>query len=90
MVWNTHTVFNQPKPLGNSNLFLSDTPLHEAIQREQAGWDADVLASLGQQLGTQESLELGRLANANPRNCCAMTPPASDWTTSVFIPPGIS
>lgn len=66
MVWTTHTVFNQPKPLGNSNLFLSDTPLHEAIQREQAGWDTDVLASLGQQLGTQESLELGRLANANP------------------------
>jgi putative acyl-CoA dehydrogenase len=66
MVWNTHTVFNQPKPLGNSNLFLSDTPLHEAIQREQAGWDAEVLASLGQQLGTQESLELGRLANVNP------------------------
>lgn len=66
MVWNTHTVFNQPKPLGNSNLFLSDTPLHEAVQREQAGWDVEVLASLGQQLGTQESLELGRLANANP------------------------
>ncbi|CAI1669863.1 Putative acyl-CoA dehydrogenase AidB [Serratia quinivorans] len=66
MVWNTHTVFNQPKPLGNSNLFLSDTPLHEAIQREQSGWDVEVLASLGQQLGTQESLELGRLANANP------------------------
>ncbi|MGQ8776701.1 isovaleryl-CoA dehydrogenase [Serratia sp. NA_112.1] len=66
MVWNTHTVFNQPKPLGNSNLFLSDMPLHEAIQREQAGWDVEVLASLGQQLGTQESLELGRLANANP------------------------
>lgn len=66
MVWNTHTVFNQPKPLGNSNLFLSDTPLREALQREHAGWDADVLASLGQQLGTQESLELGRLANVNP------------------------
>lgn len=66
MVWSTHTVFNQPKPLGNSNLFLSDTPLREAVQREHAGWDADVLASLGQQLGTQESLELGRLANANP------------------------
>ncbi|WP_419246431.1 isovaleryl-CoA dehydrogenase [Serratia sp. NFX21] len=66
MVWNTHTVFNQPKPLGNSNLFLSDTALHEAVQREQAGWDVEVLASLGQQLGTQESLELGRLANANP------------------------
>lgn len=36
------------------------------MQREQGGWDAEVLASLGQQLGTQESLELGRLANANP------------------------
>lgn len=66
MVWTTHSVFNQPKPLGNSNLFLSDTPLREALQRELAGWDSDVLASLGQQLGTQESLELGRLANINP------------------------
>ncbi|HEJ9059852.1 TPA: isovaleryl-CoA dehydrogenase [Serratia fonticola] len=66
MVWTTHTVFNQPEPLGNSNLFLSDTPLREALQRELAGWDSDVLASLGQQLGTQESLELGRLANTNP------------------------
>lgn len=66
MVWTTNTVFNQPKPLGNSNLFLSDTPLREALQRELAGWDSDVLASLGQQLGTQESLELGRLANTNP------------------------
>jgi len=66
MNWETHRVFNQPKPLSNSNLFLSDTPLREAVMRHQAGWDADVLASLGQQLGSAESLELGRLANANP------------------------
>ncbi|PLR33474.1 isovaleryl-CoA dehydrogenase [Chimaeribacter coloradensis] len=66
MRWQTHTVFNQPKPLSNSNLFLSDTPLREAITRAQAGWDADLLASVGQQLGSAESLELGRLANANP------------------------
>ncbi|QLK62713.1 isovaleryl-CoA dehydrogenase [Enterobacteriaceae bacterium Kacie_13] len=66
MNWETHRVFNQPKPLSNSNLFLSDTPLREAISRQQAGWDADVLASLGQQLGSAESMELGRLANANP------------------------
>ncbi|CAM3915760.1 hypothetical protein [Serratia silvae] len=26
MVWTTHTVFNQPNPLGNGNLFLSDMP----------------------------------------------------------------
>lgn len=58
--------FNQPTPLNNSNLFLSDTALREAVVREGAGWDGDLLASIGQQLGTAESLELGRLANSNP------------------------
>ena len=66
MHWQTHTVFNQPTPLNNSNLFLSDTALREAVAREGAGWDGDLLASIGQQLGTAESLELGRLANSNP------------------------
>ena len=66
MPWQTHTVFNQPSPLSNSNLFLSDTALREAVTREGAGWDLDLLASIGQQLGTAESLELGRLANAHP------------------------
>ena len=66
MHWQTHTVFNQPNPLNNSNLFLSDVSLCEAVSREGAGWDADLLASIGQQLGTAESLELGRLANVNP------------------------
>ncbi|NIF33428.1 isovaleryl-CoA dehydrogenase [Enterobacter sp. Cy-643] len=65
MRWQTHTVFNQPKPLSNSNLFLSDIPLREAVVREGAGWDAELLASIGQQLGSAESLELGRLANIN-------------------------
>ena len=66
MSWQTHTVFNQPGPLNNSNLFLSDGALCEALAREGAGWDSDLLASIGQQLGTAESLELGRLANTNP------------------------
>lgn len=66
MQWQTHTVFNQPIPLNNSNLFLSDRALYDAVLREGAGWDADLLASIGQQLGTAESLELGRLANVNP------------------------
>lgn len=66
MQWQTHTTFNQPAPLHNSNLFLSDRALYEAVAREGAGWDAELLASIGQQLGTAESLELGRLANANP------------------------
>ncbi|WDY00324.1 isovaleryl-CoA dehydrogenase [Salmonella enterica subsp. enterica serovar Newport] len=66
MSWQTHTVFNQPAPLNNSNLFLADGALCEAVSREGAGWDSDLLASIGQQLGTAESLELGRLANAHP------------------------
>ena len=66
MHWQTHTVFNQPVPLNNSNLYLSDGALCEAVIREGAGWDSDLLASIGQQLGTAESLELGRLANAFP------------------------
>ncbi|MDA8478018.1 isovaleryl-CoA dehydrogenase [Citrobacter sp. Awk 4] len=66
MHWQTHTVFNQPVPLNNSNLFLSDGALCEAVTREGAGWDSDLLASIGQQLGTAESLELGRLANQYP------------------------
>ncbi|WP_312239504.1 isovaleryl-CoA dehydrogenase [Pantoea sp.] len=65
MTW-THTVFNQPHPLSNSNLFLSDTPLCEAVAREGAEWDRELLASVGLQLGSAESLELGRLANASP------------------------
>ena len=34
MHWQTHTVFNQPSPLSNSNLFLSDRALCEAVNRE--------------------------------------------------------
>ena len=49
MNWTTHSVFNQPRPLSNSNLFLSDTPLREAVAREGAQWDAERLASVGQQ-----------------------------------------
>lgn len=66
MNWQTHTVFNQPIPLNNSNLFLSDVALRDVVTRYDAGWDSELLASIGQQLGTAESLELGRLANAHP------------------------
>ncbi|EON3350895.1 isovaleryl-CoA dehydrogenase [Yersinia enterocolitica] len=66
MEWQTHLVFNQPEPLSNSNLYLSDMALREAVMREHAGWDGEDLSLIGLQLGSQESLELGRLANANP------------------------
>ena len=66
MPWTTHTVFNQPPPLSNSSLFTHDIALCEAVTREGAGWDREWLASVGLQLGSAESLELGRLANAYP------------------------
>ncbi|WP_392432513.1 isovaleryl-CoA dehydrogenase [Yersinia sp. HM-2024] len=66
MEWQTHLVFNQPEPLSNSNLYLSDRALREAVMREHAGWDEEDLSRIGLQLGSQELLELGRLANANP------------------------
>ncbi len=66
MTWQTHTVFNQPHPLSNSNLYLSDIPLQEAVERELAGWDSALLSAVGLQLGSAESLELGRMANTNP------------------------
>ncbi len=88
MHWQTHTVFNQPIPLNNSNLYLSDGALCEAVTREGAGWDSDFLASIGQQLGTAESLELGRLANVNPPELLRYDARGGVWTMSVSIPHG--
>lgn len=59
MHWQTHTVFNQPIPLNNSNLYLSDGALCEAVTREGASWDSDFLASIGQQLERLNPLNWG-------------------------------
>lgn len=56
--WQTHIVFNQPIPLDSSDLYLSNDALCETITHEGADWNSDFLASIGQQLGTAESLEL--------------------------------
>ncbi len=90
MHWQTHTVFNQPSPLCNSNLFLSDTALREAVVREGAGWDGDLLASIGQQLGRRNRWSWGAWPTATRRNCCAMTPRDRGLTMFVSIRPGIS
>ncbi len=61
----THTVFNQPAPLMNSNLFLSDSALREAVTRE--GLDGTVIYwPVSASSWGGGSLELGRLANSNP------------------------
>ncbi|MCI3130871.1 isovaleryl-CoA dehydrogenase [Phenylobacterium aquaticum] len=59
----THEVLNQPPPLVDYNLFLSDVALMEAVVGEGAAWALDELTAYGETLGTAATLELGRVAN---------------------------
>ncbi|HEX8714252.1 MAG TPA: isovaleryl-CoA dehydrogenase [Solirubrobacteraceae bacterium] len=63
--WKTHTVFNQPPPLEGVDLFASNTPLVEAVQREGAGWVAERASALGRFVGGEPQQQWGRLANEN-------------------------
>ena len=56
---------NQPPPLAGHDLFASNRPLAEALEREGAGWAAERCSVFGCSL-TQEPLEWGRLANEQP------------------------
>jgi len=62
----TRDAANQPPPLVGHNLFLADKPLAEALDREGAGWALDRAVALGELLGREETIELGRLANEHP------------------------
>jgi len=62
----THEVLNQPPPLADYNLFLSDRALGEALRREGAPWAAGELADLGARLGSAETIEWGVQANQYP------------------------
>jgi putative acyl-CoA dehydrogenase len=59
----THSIFNQTPPLGDYNLFTSDTALQEAVNREGAGWAEMDLVQAGASLGSAENYEHARLAN---------------------------
>ncbi len=61
----THTVFNQPPPLDGVDVFASNTPLVEAVQREGAGWVSECASALGRFVGGEPQQEWGRLANEN-------------------------
>ena len=82
MHWQTHTVFNQPAPLSNSNLFLSDCALRDAVVREGAEWDMDSWVR-------QSRWSWAGWRTLTRRNCCVMTPRESGWMTSGFIRHGI-
>jgi putative acyl-CoA dehydrogenase len=64
--FDTHQVFNQAPPFADVNLYRCDAALQEALAREGGGWAAAQLDELGARLGAAETLELGRLANADP------------------------
>ncbi len=57
---------NQPPPLVDYNLFESDAPLCEALEREGASWAHDLVHELGALAGTEQAIDWGFQANANP------------------------
>jgi putative acyl-CoA dehydrogenase len=62
----THEVFNQAPLLENHNVFTSDRPLVEAVEREGADWAVDRIAELGAICGRPDTIRLGVEANENP------------------------
>ncbi len=60
------TNFNQPPPLVDYNLFESDAPLRESLEREGGSWAQDMVGELGRLAGTQQAIDWGFQANAHP------------------------
>ena len=63
--WETHTVFNQTPPLELADVFSSNLPLVEAVEREGAGWVRERASALGRLVGGEPQQQWGRLANEN-------------------------
>jgi putative acyl-CoA dehydrogenase len=63
--WQTHEVFNQVPPLQGVDVFSSNVPLTEALDREGAGWVRERAAELGRLIGGEPQTVWGRLANEN-------------------------
>jgi putative acyl-CoA dehydrogenase len=61
----THDVTNQPPPLDGVNLFETNVPLVEAVEREGAGWALERAREVGRVWGG-EPLRWGYEANENP------------------------
>ena len=57
---------NQPPPLVDYNLFEADAPLRESLEREGASWAHDLVHELGRLAGTEQAIDWGFQANANP------------------------
>lgn len=62
----THTVFNQPMPLVNYNLFTSNQPLQDALKFNAPSLQTGGLHALGAKWGMAEMQTHARLANVHP------------------------
>jgi len=63
--WQTHEVFNQVPPLEGIDVYSSNLPLVEAVEREGAGWIGARASELGRFVGGEPQQCWGRLANEN-------------------------
>ena len=59
----THEVINVSRELVNTNLYVQDIALQEAVRREGAAWAHDDLTAFGKLTGSADYLALGVLAN---------------------------
>src|SRR6266576_7109589 len=59
--WQTHTVFNQAPPLEGVDVFTSNLPLVQAVEREGAGWVSERASALGRFVGGEPQHSWGRL-----------------------------
>src|SRR5687768_4473590 len=62
----THEVTNQVPPLQDLDLFSTNVPLVEALEREGAGWAAERCATVGRAWGSAQTLRWGFEANEHP------------------------
>src|ERR1700730_17238701 len=63
--WQTHEVANQAPPLEGLDVFSSNLPLVEAVEREGAGWVSERASALGRLVGGGPQQLWGTLANEN-------------------------
>ncbi|HEX4564580.1 MAG TPA: acyl-CoA dehydrogenase family protein [Solirubrobacteraceae bacterium] len=63
--WQTHEVSNQVPPLEGLDVFSTNLPLTEALEREGGGWARERAAELGRVVGGEPQMLWGRLANEN-------------------------
>ncbi|MBV9078164.1 MAG: acyl-CoA dehydrogenase family protein, partial [Methylobacteriaceae bacterium] len=62
----THEVVNQPAPFEDVNLFEADRMLSSLVAAAGGAAHRSHLAAVGARVGSQETVELGFLANRNP------------------------